>query len=612
MEKTKNWLQGFFILSIIALSFTLFTSIASAKDSTLFYEDKSGEECQNCILSLYTNGTFTYQLFQDTINYGDLIKLNVLDNKGNKLGSYKFEENSFLDFRTSDPTIDKDGNIYISYHLEHGFGSIGAYTLASISSSGKLNWKFTDFDRGYGPSTPIFGTDGTIYFGTGNLSENIGPWGESKVYALNSNGTKKWDVKVEGDGAWGKLSFDGQQQLLISPHFYEEPFFQYTISTKNGEIVNTEQIKSFYRHFDNNGNEYYLNDFYDENHKYNALLIAVDKKGEELWSYPFEGDLMIHTVRDDGTVYLTKSPWVEKNSTLSISQGKLNWEKPGLPFDLINRFYLINQTKVNDKSVTTISELDEINGNEISRKTLNFGYTVDYYFKTNYTQSDDGYMLFPVGNDIYKVTLQGGKQSGWERDDGKWYFYKDGVIQRGWIQDKGTWYYADSNGVMKTGWYKVSNKWYYSTPSGAMQTGWIKLSNKWYYLSSSGAMESGWVKLNNTWYFLNDSGAMQSGWFKAGTTWHYANSSGAMQTGWTEVNSTWYFLDNSGAMKTNWLQQGGKWYFLNNSGAMQTGWQLINNKHYYFYSNGQMAANTTVGGYKLDKSGSWWCDKPFF
>ena len=58
-------------------------------------------------------------------------------------------------------------------------------------------------------------------------------------------------------------------------------------------------------------------------------------------------------------------------------------------------------------------------------------------------------------------------------------------------------------------------------------------------------------------------------------------------------------------MKTNWLQQGDKWYFLNSNGTMQIGWKLVNNKWYYFYSSGQMAANTTVDGYKLDKSGAW-------
>ena len=47
------------------------------------------------------------------------------------------------------------------------------------------------------------------------------------------------------------------------------------------------------------------------------------------------------------------------------------------------------------------------------------------------------------------------------------------------------------------------------------------------------------------------------------------------------------------------------WYYLKSSGAMTTGWNWVGNKCYYFNTSGKMAANTTVGGYKLDASGAW-------
>jgi len=79
-----------------------------------------------------------------------------------------------------------------------------------------------------------------------------------------------------------------------------------------------------------------------------------------------------------------------------------------------------------------------------------------------------------------------------------------------------------------------------------------------------------------------------------------------MKTGWIQTGGEWYFMKQSGAMQTGWLSQGGKWYYLNpGSGHMQTGWKAVGNKWYYFYSSGQMAGNTTIGGYKLDKSGAW-------
>ncbi|MEH7223248.1 hypothetical protein V7112_05475 [Bacillus sp. JJ1566] len=32
---------------------------------------------------------------------------------------------------------------------------------------------------------------------------------------------------------------------------------------------------------------------------------------------------------------------------------------------------------------------------------------------------------------------------------------------------------------------------------------------------------------------------------------------------------------------------------------------MIGNKWYYFYSGGQMAANTTINGYKFNANGAW-------
>ena len=38
---------------------------------------------------------------------------------------------------------------------------------------------------------------------------------------------------------------------------------------------------------------------------------------------------------------------------------------------------------------------------------------------------------------------------------------------------------------------------------------------------------------------------------------------------------------------------------------MATGWNWIGNKCYYFYDSGKMAADTAVGGYRVDASGAW-------
>ncbi|PHB85300.1 hypothetical protein COE94_13330 [Bacillus toyonensis] len=54
----------------------------------------------------------------------------------------------------------------------------------------------------------------------------------------------------------------------------------------------------------------------------------------------------------------------------------------------------------------------------------------------------------------------------------------------------------------------------------------------------------------------------------------------------------------------NWKQDNGKWYFYDQSGTKAKGWKQINGTWYYFYNNGQMAANTTVEGYRLGANGA--------
>ena len=232
--------------------------------------------------------------------------------------------------------------------------------------------------------------------------------------------------------------------------------------------------------------------------------------------------------------------------------------------------------------------------------------------------------------------------NGWVKEDGKWYFYVEGVKQTGWLKDGGKWYYLDANGEMQTGWIQLNNKWYYLNNS--MVTGWQKIGGQWYYFNAVGAMQSGWIKLNGTWYYLdnemvtgwqkidglwyyfNSNGAMQTGWIKLNGTWYYLDSemvtgwlridgkwyyfkaNGAMQTGWIKLNGTWYYLDSTGVMQTGWENVNGTWYYLNANGAMQTGWIKLNSTWYYLDASGAMVTGTQVidgKTYNFADNGAW-------
>ena len=136
------------------------------------------------------------------------------------------------------------------------------------------------------------------------------------------------------------------------------------------------------------------------------------------------------------------------------------------------------------------------------------------------------------------------------------------------------------------------------------KSGWASENGKWYYYIN-GIKQTGWLKSGNVWYYMNEAGEMMTGWQKVNGTWYYLQSSGAMATGWQKVNGTWYYFAGSGAMVTGWQKISGTWYYFAGSGAMVTGWQKIGGVWYYFKSSGAMAANEWCGGYWLNANGSW-------
>ncbi|MGV2939570.1 SpoIID/LytB domain-containing protein [Mesobacillus sp. LC4] len=252
---------------------------------------------------------------------------------------------------------------------------------------------------------------------------------------------------------------------------------------------------------------------------------------------------------------------------------------------------------------------------------------------TQFTFGEDGALeklagwIVENGKRSYYDPSTGQKiNSGWKLIDNAWYFFENGAAKTGWVYWKYKWYYLDagtgkmltgwindgskryylnSEGIMQTGWLKYNNKWYFLAKSGAMHKGWLTDGGKKYYLKSDGIMATGWMKIGTSWYYFHSSGEMDTGWLKWNNKWYYMNSYGIMQTGWEKVGTKWYYLASGGEMKTGWLKDGTKWYYLDSSGIMQTGWVKVGTKWYYLYSSGAMAANTTIGGYRLGSDGAW-------
>jgi outer membrane protein assembly factor BamB len=106
---------------------------------------------------------------------------------------WKFDAQNAIE---TSPVIASDGTIY--------FGSVKDNFFA-LNSDGTIKWKFTRIGEEF-RSTPAIASDGTIYFAA---LYNIRPvynihhkrdmeYGMGKLYALNPNGTVKWEYEIGG------------------------------------------------------------------------------------------------------------------------------------------------------------------------------------------------------------------------------------------------------------------------------------------------------------------------------------------------------------------------------------------------------------------------------
>jgi len=119
------------------------------KDGTIFFGDNDAY-----VYALYSNGTLKW--------------------------TYKTDM-----WITSAPALAEDGTLYV--------GSWDHYLYAFNSTSGVLKWKFNAKGT-IATSSPAISDDGTIYFGT--------MWDDAtghRIWAVNPNGTEKWQYKTDND-----------------------------------------------------------------------------------------------------------------------------------------------------------------------------------------------------------------------------------------------------------------------------------------------------------------------------------------------------------------------------------------------------------------------------
>ena len=176
-------------------------------------------------------------------------------------------------------------------------------------------------------------------------------------------------------------------------------------------------------------------------------------------------------------------------------------------------------------------------------------------------------------------------QNGWVKSGDAWYYYTNGSAVRNawagnyWLGSDGrmvtnSWvdnnrYYVGNDGAWikdygnKSGWQKEGGSWYYYKNGSVVRNAWS--GNYW--LGSDGRMvTNSWVD-NNRYYVGNDGAWIKdygnkSGWQKEGGSWYYYKNGSAVRNAWSGN----YWLGSDGRMVTNRYVDGGR-YYVGNDGA---------------------------------------------
>lgn len=229
-------------------------------------------------------------------------------------------------------------------------------------------------------------------------------------------------------------------------------------------------------------------------------------------------------------------------------------------------------------------------------------------------------------------TVDAAVKTGWVKESGKWYFYKDGVKATGWQEWDGKRYYLNADGTMKAnewmidadgsiyyfrswgGAYKNCNavingrSYTFGADSKMQGSQWIVKGGNW-YLTKDGKIATGWQEWQGSKYYLNSDGTMRSNEWRlddSGKIRYLCSWGGAYKNRSAKINGRSYtFNSNADVTNTQWISLDGTWK-LAKDGRIATGWQTWDKNLYYLNSDGSMKANEafTDGG-KLYFFRSW-------
>ena len=209
------------------------------------------------------------------------------------------------------------------------------------------------------------------------------------------------------------------------------------------------------------------------------------------------------------------------------------------------------------------------------------------------TYGEDFAKQYSINYEVIKVELKNGIY----QEDGKTYYYVDGVrTGAGLVKVDGYYYYASTGGVCKTGKYWVSRT------NDLLKAG-------YYFFNEDGKMDikNGVYTEDGAVYYYVDGVRTGAGLVKVDGYYYYASTGGVCKTGKYWVSRTndllkagYYFFNEDGKMDIKngvYAEDGGIYYYVD---GVRTGAGLVKVGNDYYYAS--------TGG--ACKTGKYWVSRP--
>ena len=289
--------------------------------------------------------------------------------------------------------------------------------LIALKSDGNIKWKFSFKNYAKGISSPVIANDGTIYISSTH---------ERKFYAINPDGSKKWELYIDAmiiqsgicigkDGTLFALGWKGDffDLLAISPN--GELLWTLSDERFSGETLNGMSLSP-------DGKTLYIPGGHD-----GPAVFAVDIENHEIiWEFGEERATIsaIPIVDSDGNVYIFAKNNQNQGLLYSLNlAGEIRWEYIlDDPWSFVSSFNLFALSKDGDiilghDKLYCINYQGELKWKVQLEKTIASPITIDNsgncYFVVEENNVADLLMVDNSGNILQSIPL--------ESNDFSWY-----------------------------------------------------------------------------------------------------------------------------------------------------------------------------------------------